>query len=127
MALNLATLNARGLGNPSMCACLIGKLSNLSVHVTAVQETHFTYAADCQVLEEDYVVFSVYGSHSSVGVTLLIGHSLNADVNLVLADDGAQLVVINVAVKSFKFQLAAANIAAEKVSRRSSTIRNGQF
>ena len=42
MALNLATLNARGLRNPSKCECLFGELSNLSVLVLAVQKTHFT-------------------------------------------------------------------------------------
>ena len=73
MSLNLATLK-----DPSKCLCLLSELSNLSVGVTAVQETHFTCAADCWVLEDDYVVLLVYSSCS-----------LNADVNLVLADDGA--------------------------------------
>ena len=52
-------------------------------------------------------------------VSLLNGHSLNADVNLVLANDGGQLVVADVAVKSFEFQVAAVhvpNITAERVS-----------
>ena len=42
MALNFATLNVRG---PSKCVCLLDEFSNLRVHVTAVQETHFTCAA----------------------------------------------------------------------------------
>ena len=119
MALNLATLNARGRRDPNKCARLLGELSNLRVNVAAVQETHFTCAADCRVLEDDCVVLLAYGSRSSVGVYLLIEHSLNADVNFVLADDGDRLVVANVAVKSFEFQVAvvyAPNIAAERVS-----------
>ena len=73
MALNLATLNSKGLKDPSKCVRLLDKLLNLSVDVTAVQETQFTYAADCRVLEDDYVVLSAYGSGNSVGVSLLIG------------------------------------------------------
>ena len=117
MALNLATLNTKGLKDPSKCVHLLGKLSNLSVNFSAVQETHFTCTADCRVLEDDYVVLSA--SSSSVGVSLLIGSSLNADVNLVLADDGGQLVVADVAVKSFEFQVVAVytpNIPTERVS-----------
>ena len=57
MALNLATLNVRGLRDSSMCACLLGGLKNLSVNVTAVQETHFICAADCRVPENDLAVF----------------------------------------------------------------------
>ena len=67
------------------------------------------------MLENDYVILSAYSSYSSVGVSLLIRHSLNADVSLILADDGGRMVVADVAVKSFKFSVAAVyvpNIAA---------------
>ena len=99
----------------SVRACLVN--SRICVNVAAVQETHFTCAADCWVLEDDYVVLSAYGSRSCVGVSLLIGR--NADVNLILADDGGRLAVVYVVVKSFEFRVApiyAANIAAESVS-----------
>ena len=125
MALNLATLNVRGLRDPSKCGHLLGELLNLSVaavqdtQVAAVQDTPFICTADSWVLENDYVVLSAYSSHSSIGVSLLIGHSLNADVNLVLADDEGWLIVADVAFKSFEFQVAvvyAPNITAERVS-----------
>ena len=51
----------------------------------------------------NYVVLSVYCSRCSVEVSLLIGRSLNTDVNLVLANDGGRLVVADVAVKTFEF------------------------
>ena len=101
------------------CVHLLGELSKLSVDVAAVQETHFTCAVDCWVLEEVYVVLSAYSSHSSIGVSLLIGCSLNADVNLVLTDYGGWLVVADLAMKSFEFQVVAVcvpNITAETVS-----------
>ena len=44
MALNLATLNARRLRDPSKFARLLGELSNLRVNVSAVHENHFTFA-----------------------------------------------------------------------------------
>ena len=130
MALNLATLNARGLREPSKCACQLGELSNLKVDVAAVQETHFICAANCRVLENDFVVLSAFSSHNSVIVSLLVGCSLNADVNIVFADDGGRLVVADVALKSFKVgAVYAPNIVAEGVSffrqRSSSMIRNG--
>ena len=53
------------------------------------------------MLGGDFVVFSVFGSHYSAGVSLLVGHSLNAIVNLVFADNGGQLVVVDIAIKSF--------------------------
>ena len=71
------------------------------------------------MLESDFNVFSAYGSCTSAGVTLLVGRSLDADVDVVFAGDGGRLVVVNVAVKSFKFRLVAvyaSNIAAERVS-----------
>ena len=118
MALNLATLNVRGLRDPSKCTRLLGELKNLGVDVAAVQETHFPCSADCQVLESDFNVFSAYGSRASAGVSLLVGRSLDAEVDVVFAGDGGRLVVADVAVKSFKFRLVAvyaSNIAAERV------------
>ena len=118
MALNLATLNVRGLRDSSKCVCLLGELKILSVDVTAVQETHFTCDADSRVLEGDFNVFSAYGSRTSIGVSLLVGCSLDADVDIFVGDVG-WLVVTDVAVKSFKFRLVAVyvpNIVAERVS-----------
>ena len=119
MALNLATLNVRGLGDSNKCARLLGELSNLRVDVIAVQETHFICAVNCQVLENDFAIFSAYGSCSSTRVTLLVGRSFDADVNAVSAGDVDRLVVADVAVKSFKFRLVAVyalNTAVERVS-----------
>ena len=53
------------------------------------------------------------------GIYLLVGRSLNANVNVVYAGDEGRLVVADVAVKSFKFRLVAVyapNIVAERVS-----------
>ena len=50
---------------------------------------------------------------------MLIERRINADVNVVLADDGDRLVVADIAVKSFEFtavSVYAPNIAAERVS-----------
>ena len=131
MALNYATLNVRGLRDPSKSAHLLAELKNLRVDVAAVQETHFICAADYRVLESDFNVFSAYSSSTSAGVSLLVGRSLDADV--VFAGDGGRLVMADVAVKGFKFRLVvvyAPNIASERVSffvgwRRSLTIRSG--
>ena len=108
----------RGLRDSSKCTHLLGELKTLGVNVAAVQETHFTCSADCRVLESDFNLFSAYGSRTSAGVSLLVGRSLDADVDVVCAGDGGRLVVADVAVKSFKFRLVAvytSNIAAEKV------------
>ena len=96
---NLAMLNVRGLRDSSKCARLLAELKILSVDVAAVQETHFICAADSHVLENDFNVFSAYGSRSSAGVSLLVGHSLDADVDIVFAGDGGWLVVADVALK----------------------------
>ena len=65
MALNLATLNVRGIRDTRKR--LLGELSNLSLNAIAVQESPFPYAADCQVLENNYDVLSAYDNRSSVG------------------------------------------------------------
>ena len=118
MALKLATSNVRGLRDPSKCARMLGELKNLRVDVAGVQETHFTCGADYRMLGSDFNVFSAYGSRTSVA-TLLLGRTLDADVDVVFAGDGGRLVVADVAVKSFKFRLVAVyapNIVAERVS-----------
>ena len=117
MALNVASLNARGLRDESKCAHLLAELSNLCVSVAAVQETHFTCGADCRVLENDFVVYSAFGSRLSAGVSLLVGRSLDAIVNVVFADDGGRLLVADVAVKTFEFRIAAVyepNVAVKR-------------
>ena len=119
MALNLATLNVRGLRDLGKCARWLGELKNHSVDVAGVQETHFICDADCRVLESDFNVFSAYGSRTSVGVSLIVGRSLDADVEVVSAGDEGRLVVADVAVKSFKFRLIVVyvpNFAAERAS-----------
>ena len=68
---------------------MLAELKNLGVDVAAVQETHFPCGADCRVLESDFNVFSAYGSRTSAGVSLLVGRSLDADVDVVFAGDGA--------------------------------------
>ena len=88
MALNLATLNVRELRDQSKCAHLLGELKNISV----VQETHLICNADCYVLESDFDIFSAYDSRTSDGVSLLVGRSLDADVDVVFAGDGSRLV-----------------------------------
>ena len=90
----------RGLRDSSKCARLLAELKNLIVDVVAVQETHFICAADSRALENDFNVFSAYGSCCSAGVSLLVGRRLDADVEVVFAGDGGRLVVSDVAVKS---------------------------
>ena len=46
MALNLASVNVRGLRDSSKCTRLLGELKNLGVEAAAVQETHFPCGAD---------------------------------------------------------------------------------
>ena len=119
MALNLANLKMRGLRDSSKCTRLLGELTNLGRDVPAVQETHFICGADCRVLESDFDVFSAYSSRTSAWVSLLVGRSLDADVDVVFAGDVGRLLVADVDVKSFKFRLVAvyaSNIAAERIS-----------
>ena len=71
MSLNAACLNLRGLRYLSKCACLLDELSNLCVDVTEVQEIQFICAADCQVLENDFVVLKAFGSRCRAGVSML--------------------------------------------------------
>ena len=119
MALNIASLNARGLRDASRCAHLLSDLSNLYVNVAAVQETHFICEVDCRVLENDFVVYSAFGSRLSAGVSLLVGRSLDAIVDVVFAGDGGRLLVADVAVKTFKFRIAAVHVPNTTAERRS--------
>ena len=103
MSLNLASLNVRGLRDPSKCARLLGKLSNLCVNFAEVQETHFICADDYRLLENEFLVLSAFSNRCSAGVSLLTGHSFKAIVNLVFADDGSRLVVVDVTIRSYLF------------------------
>ena len=127
MALNIANLNARGLRDASKCAYLLSDLSNLCNDVAAVQETHFICEADCRVLGNDFVVYSAFGSLFGVGVSLLVGRSLDAIVNVVFAGDGGRLLVADVAVKTFEFRIAAVHVPNTTAERRSFLRRLGSF
>ena len=97
------------------------------LHVAAVRETHFTCEADCRVLEDDFVIFSAFGSHLSAGVSLLVGCSLDAIVNVVFAGDGGRLLVADVAVKTFEFRIAAVHAPGTAAERRPFFRRLGSF
>ena len=86
---------------------MFGELSNLRVNVAAVQEIRFICAADYRPLEGDFVVFSVFSSRCGTGVSLLVGCSLNANVNIVFAGDEGRLVVADIAIKTFEFRVVA--------------------
>ena len=118
MALNVASLNARGLRDASQCAHLLDEFLNLCVPVAAVQETHFTCEADCRVLGNDFVVYSAFGRRLSAGVSLLVGRSLDAIVNIVFAGDGGRLLVADAAVKTFEFRIAAVYMPSTAAERR---------
>ena len=108
MTLNLATLNVRRLRDSNKCVRLLAELKKFRVNVAAVQETHFICAAKYRVLVNDFNVFSAYLNRSSTEVSLLVGRSLDAVVNVVfVCDGGGLLVVADIAVKSFEFWLVA--------------------
>ena len=98
-SLNLATLNSRGLRDPSKCARMLAELLNLNMKVAEVQWTVGSWRTD-------FAVFSAYGSRNSVGVSLLVGRSLDADGDVGFAGDGSRLIVADVAIKSFKFRVS---------------------
>ena len=127
MALNVASLNARGLRDASKCAHLLSDLLNLCVDVTAVQETHFICEADCRVLKNDFVVYSAFSSHLSAGVSLLVGYSFDATVDVVFAGDRGRLLVADVAVKTFEFRIAAVHLPNATAERHSFLRRLGSF
>ena len=112
---------------------LLGELSNLKVKVAAVQETRFICAVDYLVLEYDSFFFQHTAAATTLGVSLQIGRSLCADKSVVFVGDDDQLVVVDDAVKSFKFRVDtvyAPNTVCERTSffdgwHSSSTIRNG--
>ena len=106
---------------------LRAELSNLCVNVAAVQETHFVCEEDCRVLKDDFVVYSAFGSRFGAGVSLLVGHSLDAIVNVVFAGDGGPLLVADVAVKTFEFRIAAVHVPNSAAERRSFLRRLGSF
>ena len=119
MTLNVASLNVRGLRDPSKRAHLLGEHSNLCVDIAAVQKTQLIRAEDCRVLEGDFVVFLAFGSRCNAEVSLLVGRGLDAIVNLVFAHDRDRLVVADVAVKSFEFRVVevyAPNCVGDKRS-----------
>ncbi len=65
------------------------------------------------------VVYSAFGSRLSAGVSLLVERSLDAIVNVVFAGDGGRLLVADVAVKTFKFRMAAVHAPTSSAERRS--------
>ena len=84
----LCNFEFEGTEGSKHVACLFVELSNISVEVTALQETYFTCADDCRVLKDNFEVFSAFSSGCITGVSLLVGPSLNLIASLVFAGDG---------------------------------------
>ena len=127
MTLNVASLNAWGLRDPSKCACLLGELSNLCVNVAAVQG--LTSLAQRTVRCWRTTLWSFRHSVATValGISLLVGRSFNDIVTLVFASDGGRLVVANVADKHFEFWVVAVYAPNSIGERRSFFRRFGLF
>ena len=126
MTLNPATLNVRGLKDSSKWARLLAEIKNLRVDVAAVQETHLICAVDCRVLENDFNVFSAYGSRSSAGVSASWTQPWCWCWCCFCRWRG-RLVVADVAVKSFEFRLVAVYAPNTAVERFSSFRRLAPF
>ena len=109
MTLFLASLNGRGLGDPSRAIRVARKLKYLSVDVAAVQETHSVSRSGDNVLSAGnyFDVFSAYGDSKSRGVSLLVRCGLGAVTNVVYAGASGRLIVADVAVRSYKFRVIA--------------------
>ena len=119
MILNLNTLNTRGLKNPSKCVRFLVNFRTLVWMLLRCKRLTSLVLRTLGCYRTTTLFFSAYDSRNSVGVSLLTGRSLNADVNLVFVGDRGFLVVVDVTVKRFEFRVAAIyanNIAAESVS-----------
>ena len=78
MTFNLANINVWKMMQE------LSVLRNCCIDVATVQETHFIYKRDNKVMEPSYVIISAFGYHFRAEVSMLIGYSLDADVNGVI-------------------------------------------
>ena len=119
MSLNLTTLNARGLRDPSKCAWLLSELSNLWWMLLQCKRLTSFAQRTVGCWGTTLKSFSVFGSRCSTGISLLVERSLNVIVNLVFAGDEGRLVIVDVAVKSFEFRVVAVYASNGVGERRS--------
>ena len=98
MALNAATLNGNGLRDIGKRSKLLFELDRFSVDVAAIQETHFIPTDRFPALEENFFIFSAFGTIFARGVSLLVRRTLNPRVNVVHADGAGRLVVADVTI-----------------------------
>ena len=104
---DFASLNVRGLRDPSMCVHLFGELSNLCMDVTAVQETHFIVTCWGTSFKHSAAVAALESLCKSDAALMRL-------LILSLLMTGA-----DVAVKSFEFRVAVVygtNIIGERCS-----------
>ena len=118
MALNICTLNTRGLRDSSRAARLLRSLIEFQIDVVALQETHFVSSVDERVFRNDYFVFSSYGTTSGRGVTLLVKQSLDAVVNVVFRDEVGRLLVADLSVEEKHFRLVIVHAPCNIRKRR---------
>ena len=115
MAITLATMNVRGLRDPSRASAFLQDLRAHHVDVAAVQETHFVCEADGRLIANDFIVHSSYGDRDSRGVSLLVKRTLGAAVNIIHSGIDGRLLVADIAVGDDAFRVVAVyapNIAA---------------
>ena len=80
MAIHLVSVNVRRMKDRGLAACVLRELMNIDADVTAVQETHFVFGTDGQVIEKNFVVLSSFGDRYSNGISLLIECSLEVEI-----------------------------------------------
>ena len=117
MALNAATLNGNGLRDIGKRSKLLFELDRFSVDVAAIQETHFIPTDRFPALEENFFIFSAFGTIFARGVSLLVRRTLNPRVNVVHADGAGRLVVADVTIGSHTCRVVAVyapNIEGER-------------
>ena len=121
MALNICTLNTRGLRDSSCAARLLRSLIELQIDVVALQETHFVSSMDERVFRDDFFVFSSYGTTKGCGVTLLVKQSLDAVVNVVFRDEEGRLLVADLSVEEKQFRIVIVHAPNNTKKRRNFT------
>ena len=118
MAINIASLNARGLRDSSCAARVLRSLIDFQLDVVALQETHFASSLDERVFRNHFDVFSSYGIPSGRGVSLLIRQSLEAVVNVVFRDDEGRLLVADLKIDEKQFRIVIVHAPCNTRKRR---------
>ena len=107
-AINIVSLNIRGLGNVNKCKEVFNYLKQKRIDIACIQETHFN-ANELKILQQQWgggQIIHSSGTTNSAGIAILIAPNSDMTVTLYYNDTDGRIIICEVQAGKRNFMLA---------------------